>query len=823
MPGSFLPDLPFSDPVLIFALVTLIIFVGPVVFQRLRIPGIVGLIVFGALVGPSAAGFLERDSTMILLGTVGLLYLMFYAGLSLNLSEFSRVRGRSIGFGFISFGLPALLAWWVGTQYLDYTPSTSLLLGSIVGSHTLLAFPVARRLGITDNAGITMAIGGTMVADILSLTVLALVVASMEGGMGPLFLGTFALSVGIFVSVLYFGVPPLGRAFFRAVRNEPTTEYGFLLVVLFVSAYTAQLVGLAPIIGAFLAGLVLNPLVPESGTLMSRVQFVGDALLIPFFLISVGLLVDFGVLVGSLEVWIAAGVFTGLVLVGKFLAAMLAKLVLRQSWDEGWVNFGLTVPQAAATLAVTLVGFELGIFTEAMVNGVVIMILITCFLGPWLVERFGRRVALADEDKPFDTSRIPERILIPLANPATSEALMALALMIRERRSAEPLFPLTVHLEEGPELEARVAEGEKMLSHAVVHAAAANVPVRPVTRVDRNIVAGIRRAVVEELISTVIIGWAGRPTTRDRIFGTVLDQLLDAVPQGIWVCKVAQALNVTQRVLLAVPPFAERQPGFEQAMTDMKTMAAQLDAELVIFCRALSRGSIERRVKPLLPAASVRYVPLGSWSEVVGGMKEMHQENDLVALLSARRGSLAWQSGLNTLPQTLAGTFPDQNIIIVFPSRAEVVEGAGDMAPQPPPLKRPLPELDHRLELPPGAFPEILDPLLEPVFPGDEETRLRVAEVLQQNNKEYSHEVWPGSVLLDAHCAPVKEPRVVVGISDGGVTFPGIDHPVHLIVVVLSPDDFDHMDHVRALARVADLLRTRRTLDFYRTLEVEGS
>ena len=824
MPGSFLPDLPFSDPVLIFALVTLIIFVGPVVFQRLRIPGIVGLIVFGALVGPSAAGFLERDSTMILLGTVGLLYLMFYAGLSLNLTEFSRVRGRSIGFGFISFAFPAALAWWVGTRFLGYGPTTSLLLGSIVGSHTLLAFPVARRLGITDNAGITMAIGGTMVADILSLTVLALVVASMDGGMGPVFLGTFALSVAIFVSILYFGVPPLGRAFFRAVRNEPTTEYGFLLVVLFVSAYTAQLVGLAPIIGAFLAGLVLNPLVPESGTLMSRVQFVGDALLIPFFLISVGLLVDFGVLVESFDVWAAAGVFTGLVLVGKFLAAMLAKLVLRQSWDEGWVNFGLTVPQAAATLAVTLVGFELGIFSEAMVNGVVIMILITCFMGPWLVERFGRRVALADEDKPFDTSRIPERILIPLANPATSEALMALALMIRERRSQEPLFPLTVHLEEGPELEARVAEGEKMLSHAVVHAAAANVPVRPVTRVDRNIVAGIRRAVVEELISTVIIGWAGRPTTRDRIFGTVLDQLLEAVPQGIWVCKVAQPLNVTQRILLAVPPFAERQPGFEQAMVDMKTMASQLDAELVIFCRSLSRGSIERRVKPLLPAASVRYVALASWSGVVSSMKEMHQENDLVVLLSARRGSLAWQSGLNTLPQTLAGTFAAQNIIIVFPSRAEAVEGrAAEQGPRLPPLRRPLPELDHRLELPGGTFPEILAPLLEPVFPDDEETRLRVAEVIQQNNQEYSHEVWTGSVLLDAHCAPVKEPRVVVGISDGGVTFPGIDHPIHLIVVVLSPDDFDHMDHVRALARVADLLRTRRTLDFYRTLEVEGS
>ncbi len=821
---AFLPDRPFSDPVLIFALVTLIIFVGPVVFQRLRVPGIVGLIVFGAVMGPSALGFLDRDPTMVLLGTVGLLYLMFYAGLSLNLTEFNRVKGRSITFGTLSFFIPQLLALWVGTRYLGYSTSTSVLLGSIVGSHTLLAFPVARRLGITSNPGITMAIGGTMVTDLLSLTVLALVVASMGGEMTPLFLAGFVASVGVFVAVLYFGVPPMGRAFFRAVRNEPTTEYGFLLVVLFVSAWVAQVVGLAPIIGAFLAGLALNRLVPESSTLMSRVQFVGDALLIPFFLISVGLLVDFRVLVESLDVWVAAAVFTGLVLVGKFVSAMLVKLVFRQSWSEGWTNFGLTVPQAAATLAVTLVGFEIGLFTEAMVNGVIIMILVTCFLGPWLVERFGRRVALADEQKPFDSSRIPERILIPLANPATSEGLMALSLMIRERRSEEPLFPLTVHLEEGPELEARVAEGERMLSLAVVHAAAANVPVRPTTRVARNIVAGIRRAVVEELISTVIIGWAGRPTTRDRIFGTVLDQLLDVVHQAIWVSKVEAPLNVTERILLAIPPFAERQFGFSQAVRDLKVMAGELDAEVVVFCRQGSRAVLERQMKEIPGAVTLRFVELERWAGVVAAMKEAEEENDLVVLLSARRGSVAWQAGLNELPTALARSFPERNILVVFPLREEGMSSLSE-APQPrstePEQRRPLPEMEPSVELPGGTFPQALEPLLAGAFPEDEELRGRIVEVIEQNYGEYSHEVWPGSVLLDAHCNAVRQPRVLVGVSEEGMVFPELEHPVHLAVVVLSPDDFDHMDHVRSLARVADRMRTRRSLDDYRREGVE--
>lgn len=819
MPGSLIPARPFSDPVLIFALVTLIIFVGPVVFQRLRIPGLVGLIVFGAVMGPSALGFLERDPTMILLGTVGLLYLMFYAGLSLNLGEFNRVRGRSITFGSLSFFIPQLLALWVGTRYLGYSISTALLLGSIVGSHTLLAFPVARRLGITANPGITMAIGGTMVTDLLSLTVLALVVASLGGDMSPLFLAGFTTSVAVFVAVLYFGVPPLGRAFFRAVRNEPTTEYGFLLVVLFVSAYTAQVVGLAPIIGAFLAGLALNRLVPEGGTLMSRVQFVGDALLIPFFLISVGLLVDFRVLVESFEVWVAAGVFTGLVLVGKFLAAMLVKVVFRQSAAEGWTNFGLSIPQAAATLAVTLVGFEIGLFTEAMVNGVIIMILVTCFLGPWVVERFGRQVALADEAKPFDASRIPERILIPLANPATSEGLMALSLLIRESRSEEPIFPLTVHLEEGPELEARVAEGERMLSLAVVHGAAANVPVRPTTRVARNIVAGIRRAAVEELISTVIIGWAGRPTTRDRIFGTVLDQLLDVVHQALWVSKVEAPLNVTDRILLAVSPFAERQFGFGQAVRDVKVLAGRLDAEVVVFCREGAREVLERRLKEIPGNVPLRFVELERWgTTVVQSMKEMEQRGDLVVLLGARRGSVAWQSGLNELPTALATAFPERNILVVFPLREEGVHTPleAPLLPLVEESRRPLPDIDASISIGGGTFPGILEPLLGGAFPDDLELRTRVTEVIEQNHGDYSHEVWPGAVLLDAHCDAVREPRVLVAVSDAGVHFPELEHPVHLVALVLSPADFDHMDHVRSLARVADRMRTHRTLEAYR-------
>ena len=390
MISEFLDRLPFpiTDPVLVFGMVMLIIFTAPLLFRRYKIPGIIGLILFGAIVGPSAIGLLERDATMVLLGTVGLIYLMFMAGLSIDLNQFNKLKSKSLIFGLFSFFLPQLMALVVGLYLLGYSMESTLLLGSIVGSHTLLAYPLARRLGITKNKAVTMAMGGSIVTDLISLVVLAIVMASLGGSLDGYFWFKFVTMMLLYgASVLYL-LPRIGRWFFRNVQNDSSTEYAFLLCCLFVSAALAQAIGLAPIIGAFLAGLALNNLVPENSTSMLRIQFVGDALLVPFFLISVGMLVDFSVLISSLEVWVYAFVFTSLVLVGKIGAAWIVHAIFRHSKTEFGVVAGLTTPQAAATLAVTLVGFEAGLFSQNAVNAVIVMILITCIIGPMLVENY---------------------------------------------------------------------------------------------------------------------------------------------------------------------------------------------------------------------------------------------------------------------------------------------------------------------------------------------------------------------------------------------------------------------------------------------------
>ncbi len=662
-------ELPFYDPVLIFALVMVIILIVPIVADKLRVPSIVGLIFAGALVGPGAMGLLERDQTIILLGTVGLLYLMFIAGISIDLEKFNKFRARSLSFGFISFGLPLAGSLILAPPLLGYSLESSLLLGAIVGSHTLLAYPIANRLGIGKNIAVTMSLGATMVTDALSLTILAIVAATIHGEINLEFWLTFLGFVGFYLLVVIFAFPRLGRWFFRYVRDQTNIEYVFLLTILFISAYVAQLVGLAAIIGAFLAGVAMNRLVPESSTLMSRLNFVGNTLFIPFFLISVGMLVDIQVLT-SLDVWLVMALFFVLVMVGKFIAAKCTQLYFRLSRDEGWVMLGLTSPQAAATLAVTLIGFDLGLFDELAVNAVVLLIMATCFVGPYLVDVFGRRVVLQEEKASLKVTDAPERILVPLSNPDTSEALMDIAIMIRGTKSTEPIFPLTV-ARESKYVEAAVASSEKLLSHAVVHAAAADIPVIPVTRVDLNIASGIVRATKELRISDIVIGWNGEITTRDRVFGSVLDQLLDQSDETILVSKIDQPINTTEKVLLAIPPMSQYEPGFGNSFQTIKKLINQLGAKLVVLATESNINLLKPFIEKQDPELSADYKIVQNWNLVSKALKENYNDLDLLILFSSRRGSIAWQPSFERLPSQVIRRIKPENLIIVYPAEVE--------------------------------------------------------------------------------------------------------------------------------------------------------
>lgn len=802
MNNRFNFTIPFEDPVLIFALVMLIILLAPMVFKKMKIPGLVGLILAGTVVGPGMLGLIERDFTIVLLGTVGLLYLMFMAGLSIDLNRFEKLKEKSIGFGFFSFIFPMAAAIYVGLEFLDYSLSTSLLLGSIVGSHTLLAYPIAERLGITKNTGVTMSMGGTLVTDTLSLGVLAVVAGSIGDDLGTGYWVGFATSVGVFVAAALLILPRLGRWFFRNIQYEKNIDFVFMVAVLFTTAFFAELAGLAPIIGAFMAGLLLNRLVPSSGTLMSRVQFVGNALFIPFFLISVGMLVDISVL-GSLEVWVIAITFSLLVFFGKGLAALIVRYLFKFTNEEAFVVYGLTTPQSAATLAVTLVGFELGFFDTTAVNAVVIMILITCLIGPYLVEKYGRAVAIQEDEKPYEPADAPQRILVPLANPETSDALMDIAFMVRDEKFGQPINPLTV-ARDGGDVEAQVARGEKMLSHAVIHAAAANVPVNPVTRVDFNISKGIARAVNEMRISNIIIGWNGQISTKRAVFGTILDQLLKEVDEMVMVSKIEKPVNTFNRIVVAIPPYAALESGFNSSMRSLKLMAEQIGGDLEIVATQDREDYVKKRIEKIKPELDFTCNILSQWSELPKWLESNHKEDDLFILISAREGSLSWRPGLDRLPRVIAQRYPDLSFITVYPSEVEIDTGKSTLLFSGKELIQP-----HRVKI--GLRQARTNKILEQIIENDEafeDIELeRITRRLLEYTSDYTPEVMPGVMLFESHTSKVEEQLLFVGISKKALNMEQSANPVHVILVILSPKFVKADDHLKGLNRIVKMIR----------------
>lgn len=795
-------SLPFSDPVMIFALVMLIILLAPLIFSKLRIPGIVGIILAGTLVGPSVLGLLERDSTIELLGTVGLLYLMFMAGLSIDLNRFEKLRNRSIGFGTISYFFPAAGAYFLGIHFLEYSVSTSLLLGAIVGSHTLLAYPIVERLGITKSTPVTMSMGGTLVTDTLSLGVLAVIAGTAGDAQGPGYWFGFATSVSIFVVAAVLILPRLGRWFFRNIKYQNNTDFVFMVAVLFTTAFFAELAGLASIIGAFLAGILLNRLVPSSGTLMSRIQFVGNALFIPFFLISVGMLVDIEVL-ASFDVWEKAIAFTLLVFIGKAIAAAIISGIFKYSPAEGLVVFGLTTPQSAATLAVTLLGYDLGFFDQTAVNAVVILILFSCLLGPWLVEKYGREVASQEEEKPYSPADAPQRILVPLANPETSDALMDIAFMVKDVKSGQPIYPLTV-ARDGVNVDGNVASGEKMLSHAVIHAASAEVSVNPMTRIDLNIAKGIARAVEEKRITNIVIGWNGEVSTRRKIFGSVLDQLLEEVDEMVMVCKIEKPVNTFSRLVVAIPPFASLEIGFTGSIRSLKLMAEQMGVDMVVISTEERYPYVQKGIDKVKPDIDVEYFKVSLWSDMPRWLDDNLAENDLFTLVSAREGTISWRPGLDRLPRVISKRYPELSFITIYSSEVE------DEADQGMGYNQNL-EIVTKSRIQLDLKCDAIEPALAKIIKGDEIFENiaieRITRRLLENSADYSPEVMPGVLFYESHTSKVTEQVLFIGTSKEGINVENTANQAHVILVLLSPKNMKVEDHIRMLNRITKLIR----------------
>jgi Kef-type K+ transport system membrane component KefB/mannitol/fructose-specific phosphotransferase system IIA component (Ntr-type)/nucleotide-binding universal stress UspA family protein len=796
-----LPDinLPVTEPVLIVAIAMGIFLVAPVIMERFRLPGLIGVIVAGAVFGPNGLNLLARDQTIALLGAVGLLYLIFMAGIAIDLHGFRRYRNLSLTFGAISYLIPQGIGTGVGLL-LGYSVGGSLLLGSMFASHTLIAYPIAIRYGISKNRAVTTVVGGTIITDTASLLMLAVVAASTRGTLDAAFWIRLVVMLSGYVALVWFVLPRVARWFFRHEQTGAVAEFIFVLTALFGGAYLARVAGVETIVGAFLVGLSLNRLLPENGLLTTRIQFVGEAFFIPFFLLSVGMLADVRVLAGDIRAWQVMIAMTLTVVTMKGLAAILAQRLFGYSSEEGWTMAGLSIPQAAATLAVTLIGVQVGLLDDAVLNGSIMMIIATCVIGPWLVEKYGRRVALQEDQKPYDPSQAPQRILVPVSNPATAEDLMDLALTVREQGSPEPLLPITVVPADDDTSAEHVATAEKMLSHVVAYAAGAGTQSIPLTRVDHNFANGISRAVAESRASVLVVGWDGKRGRVRGIFGTVLDQLLDQTRIQVMVAKLGHPLNTTQRIILLVPQGSDHVPGFLQAARTIKLLANRLGAPVHGYVVEDSAEQYMQYFEGVKPSAPVELERAGGWGRVLNRLREDVKRDDLVIVLSARPGAVSWVQALERLPGRLADLLPE-SFLILYPAEVAPVSARREQ----PFLPAALDPAHVLFDLPGQPYEDVLRTMVHAALPQDTASHDAVISALVESVNTYAAQIRPGMVVAHARLRDLGRPMIVLCTSTDGVEFPHTDKPAHLILAILSdparPDQ--HLTQWGEIARFA--------------------
>ncbi|MDZ4187577.1 MAG: cation:proton antiporter [Hydrogenophaga sp.] len=671
-----------SDPVAVFAVVAFLILLAPIVMGRWQLPGTIGLLLAGAVLGPNALGVLARDQSFILFGTVGLLYIMFTAALEIDMVVLKRSKLHSMVFGLLTFAIPQSLGTLVGHFLLGFSWPAAILLGSLFASHTLLAYPIASRLGIAHDTAVTTAVGGTIITDTLALLVLAVIAGSVRGEVDEFFWYRLAASLGLYVLAILYGLPKLARWFFRNVGRDGVTEFVFVLAVVFGCASLAHTAGSEPIVGAFLAGLALNRLIPHNSPLMNRIQFTGEAIFVPFFLLSVGMLLDLRVFLSGWRAWLVAAAMLATVIVAKWLAAQISSKILGYNIAQARVVFGLSVAQAAATLAATVVGYEIGLFDDAVVNGAIVMILVTCVIAPWQVDRYGRRMVQTMDQDSEPMAAEQQRILTALTEASPSRHLLDLAMLLRKPEHDQPIYPISV-IQDNGDTSALVSSAERVLGDAVNYLSQAEVPSTPLTRIDLNLASGILKARRELNASEVLMGWSEQSRAPEFFFGSLMENLLRDRDFSLVVLRPREPLNTTRRVLLAVPPEADLEPGFNNGMMLIKRLSRQLSAPALLITPEKGSDRMFKRMRSLRPDCDLTLGPTDTWPALARVLKELHRDGDLIVLIGARQGGLARLHAMTRLPEELSESFPNSNLLFLYAGESRTGNPSSVVNPEP--------------------------------------------------------------------------------------------------------------------------------------------
>jgi Kef-type K+ transport system membrane component KefB len=662
---------PITNPTWIFLVVLVIILFAPLVFNRIRVPHLVGMILAGVLVGEHGFNILSRDSSFELFGKVGLYYIMFLASLEMDMEGLKKNRVRGFIFGLLTFAIPFILGLAVGQWVLGFRWEASLLLSSILASHTLVSYPIVGRYGLSRHDCVTIAIAGTMLALLLALFTLAGISAGAKGDISARFWIAFTLKCAVYCFFIFFFYPRLTRSFFKKYSDN-VTQFTFVLVLLVLSAALSELAGLEGLFGAFIAGLVLNRYIPRVSPLMNRIEFVGNALFIPYFLIGVGMLINVRSLFDHQEAIFVVLVIIITATLTKWLGAWATQLALRMKRAERKMLFGLSNAHAAGALAMIMVGTRLEIAPDIyligddVVNGVVLMILVSCVISSLVTDRAARQIALSDA-APADSKRINEKIMVALNNPESVEQLIDTAVMMRNPKSQNEMIALQVCID-NEHVEQQLKQGKQNLERAAKAAAAADMRLSTYNRVGVNVVGSIMHSMKEFEASELILGLHHKRKLTDSYLGTVASELLDRTNRQVIIVNYLMPVNVVHRIIVAVPERAELEAGFYQWVERVNRMGEQLGCRIDFHAHSDTIRLIRPYIQANHPSTRTSYAVLDDWNDLLIVTQHLSYDH-LFVLVSARRGGISWQPAFDNLPTQLMRHFSNNSLMIIYPEQ----------------------------------------------------------------------------------------------------------------------------------------------------------
>lgn len=666
---NFSSFFPVADPTWIFLGVLCIVLFAPLIFNKLKMPHIIGMILAGLLIGPKGLNILERDDSFELFGEVGLYYIMFLASLEINMQEMKQAKGGALLMGLAVFIIPIALGMISNVFILEYSLIASLLLASMYASYTLISYPIVARYGLSRLRCVNFVVGGTIITDTLTLFVLAVVAGTFTGEASVWFVLWMLVKLLAIVAVIIFVFPRVARYFFRTY-NDSVIQYIFVMALLFLGAGMMEIAGMEGILGAFITGLVLNRLIPHSSPLMRRIDFVGNAIFIPYFLIGVGMMIDVSVLFNGGGSLVVAVVMVVTALTGKWLASFLVAKVYRMSRGEQYLMFGLSTSQAAATLAAAIVGHKVGLLDEDVLNGTILLILVTCIVSSIVSDRASRRLVVSSNLLARPVAHNSKKTLLALANPAAVDKLMDLALLVRKENSQIPLSAITVVLDEDKQLH---KSATAVLDLAANIAASVNVPLLTKMRLTTNLAHGIIHEVKENDYRELILGFHKKETANDSFLGSVLPEVLNALDCQVVMARMNIPLNTVRTIHITFPAKAEYEAGFSYWVEETARMASGLDCKIMYHGHPDTMAKIQLILKECDPVNA-------HFFETDGGndlkrLASIIHEDHLLIIVSARRGSISFRPSHDHIFVQLQRDYQNTSVLLIYPGAYKVEGG----------------------------------------------------------------------------------------------------------------------------------------------------